>query len=193
MTLELNDNSSVLLNAIANLESGIVTGTSTDINSGVIINVSLNNQIYTCSIENNTFSCGIPAMDLSNLSDSTTYELLAYVTINGTDLSSSEQITTGVFNLGISKTHAVNVETTTDLRFVSDVEMDTIRGRILELEHTTYKSDTIPTEGVDEGDTWYDSAEDIFYVYREYPKGSGQLRWEPLLFKWDDDIDGGAF
>jgi hypothetical protein len=73
--------------------------------------------------------------------------------------------------------------------------LDNIDGRINELEQTIFKQSTAPTvaEGADEGDVWYDTANETFNVYREYPVGSGVFIWEPLIYHNNDIINGGTW
>lgn len=67
--------------------------------------------------------------------------------------------------------------------------------RISELEQTIFKQSTAPTvaEGANEGDVWYDTANDTFNVYREYPVGSNVFIWEPLIYHNNDNINGGTW
>jgi len=90
-------------------------------------------------------------------------------------------------------TNLIN-DTSADLNHTwSAQKLNSVNNRLIELEQTTFKSDATPSTGVNQGDTWYDTLNDVFYVYREYPVQSGIFRWEPLIFKYDDAIDGGAF
>lgn len=60
-----------------------------------------------------------------------------------------------------------------------------------ELADQSFRSNTAPTTNVEEGDTWYDTLNDIFYVYRTL---NGTLDWYPLLATADEGrLDGGAF
>jgi hypothetical protein len=60
-----------------------------------------------------------------------------------------------------------------------------------ELADQSFRSNTAPTTNVEEGDTWYDTLNDIFYVYRTL---NGTLDWHPLLATADEGrLDGGAF
>jgi hypothetical protein len=59
------------------------------------------------------------------------------------------------------------------------------------LADQSFRGSTTPTTNVEEGDTWYDTANDIFYVYRTL---NGVLDWYPLLTtQVDSRLDGGAF
>lgn len=90
-------------------------------------------------------------------------------------------------------TNLIN-DTSTDVNHTwSAQKLNSVNNRLIELEQTTFKGDVTPSTGVNQGDTWYDTLNDVFYVYREYPVGSASFRWEPLIFKYDDTIDGGAF
>tara|TARA_S200002703_G_C3791342_1_gene244198 strand:- start:22 stop:390 length:369 start_codon:yes stop_codon:yes gene_type:complete len=60
-----------------------------------------------------------------------------------------------------------------------------------ELADQSFRSNSAPTTNVEEGDTWYDTLNDIFYVYRTL---NGTLDWHPLLATADEGrLDGGAF
>jgi len=60
-----------------------------------------------------------------------------------------------------------------------------------ELADQSFRGSTTPTTNVEEGDTWYDTANDIFYVYRTL---NGVTDWYPLLAtQVDSRLDGGAF
>jgi len=60
-----------------------------------------------------------------------------------------------------------------------------------ELADQSFRSNSAPTTNVEEGDTWYDTLNDIFYVYRTL---NGTLDWYPLLATADEGrLDGGAF
>ena len=60
-----------------------------------------------------------------------------------------------------------------------------------ELADQSFRSNAAPTTNVEEGDTWYDTLNDIFYVYRTL---NGTLDWHPLLATADEGrLDGGAF
>lgn len=69
----------------------------------------------------------------------------------------------------------------------------TLSDRITELEHTIFKQSTAPTtaQGANEGDIWYNIANDTFNVYREYPSGSNVFIWEPVIYHNADTINGG--
>lgn len=59
------------------------------------------------------------------------------------------------------------------------------------LADQSFRGSTTPTTNVEEGDTWYDTANDIFYVYRTI---NGTLDWYPVLAtQVDSRLDGGAF
>lgn len=60
-----------------------------------------------------------------------------------------------------------------------------------QLADQSFRGSTTPTTNVEEGDTWYDTANDIFYVYRTI---NGTLDWYPVLAtQVDSRLDGGAF
>jgi len=60
-----------------------------------------------------------------------------------------------------------------------------------ELADQSFRGNATPTTNVEEGDTWYDTLNDIFYVYRTL---NGTLDWYPLLATANEGrLDGGAF
>ena len=59
------------------------------------------------------------------------------------------------------------------------------------LADQSFRGSSTPTTNVEEGDTWYDTLNDIFYVYRTI---NGITDWYPLLVtQTDSRLDGGAF
>ena len=73
---------------------------------------------------------------------------------------------------------------------------NTISGGFLDdalkvLADQSFRGGSTPTTNVEEGDTWYDTLNDIFYVYRTI---NGITDWYPLLAtQVDSRLDGGAF
>ena len=100
----------------------------------------------------------------------------------------------GHYELVYSFTNLIDDTKTDSLNHTwSSRKLQTINNRVTELEQRTFQQSTTPTTGVNAGDIWLDTSDDTLKVYREYPFGSGNFRWEPLIYKLDDDIDGGAF
>jgi hypothetical protein len=59
------------------------------------------------------------------------------------------------------------------------------------LADQSFRGGSTPTTNVEEGDTWYDTLNNIFYVYRTI---NGITDWYPLLAtQTDSRLDGGAF
>lgn len=59
------------------------------------------------------------------------------------------------------------------------------------LADQSFRGGSTPTTNVEEGDTWYDTLNNIFYVYRTI---NGITDWYPLLAtQVDSRLDGGAF
>ena len=73
--------------------------------------------------------------------------------------------------------------------FVSLV--DNYNARITEMEHRVFQQGIEPTMGVNEGDIWLDSTDNVIKIYREYPADSGSYRWTPLLYTNNDILDAG--
>lgn len=69
-----------------------------------------------------------------------------------------------------------------------------VQGALEQLADQDFRGTTAPTGSTLElGDTWYDTANDIFYVYRTV---GGITDWYPLLntdVGEEDNLDGGAF
>jgi len=66
-----------------------------------------------------------------------------------------------------------------------------VQDAIEHLADQSFRGSTTPTTNVEEGDTWYDTLNDIFYVYRTI---NGITDWYPLLAtQVDSRLDGGAF
>lgn len=74
---------------------------------------------------------------------------------------------------------------------IAALGLDELESRLTEMEQRLFQQAVTPTTGVSAGDVWYDSTNALFKVYREYPIGSGSYRWEPLVYKHNDSIDGG--
>lgn len=74
-------------------------------------------------------------------------------------------------------------------------DLENLQGQITDLQEILFQQDTTPTveQGASEGDIWLDTTDDTLKVLREYPLGTGVFRWEPLLYKWDDTVDGGSW
>lgn len=64
--------------------------------------------------------------------------------------------------------------------------------RVSALENATTQSATAPGVAYP-GDTWYDTVNNIFNVYREYPVGSGIFIWQPIILNNDGSLDCGSF
>ena len=73
--------------------------------------------------------------------------------------------------------------------------IDEIEGRVQTIEEAIFQQATAPTagQGASDGDIWMDTTTNTLNVYREWPTGSGVYRWEPLLYKLDDVVDGGSW
>jgi|TARA_R110001583_G_scaffold8837_2_gene41809 hypothetical protein len=76
------------------------------------------------------------------------------------------------------------------------VTATTVQGAIEQLADQNFRQDAAPTGAtVSEGDTWYDTDDDEFKVYREI--STGVFAWAPIMIgtpPGDSDIvDAGAF
>ena len=131
------------------------------------------------------------------MADGTTIEILKDVT----EVTISEEVIT------IDITPTV-VELTANLAFptlsANDISITpyntvtetTLQGAIQQLADQSFRSDTAPTgEFLEEGDVWYDTATENFYVYRE--TSPTLFEWVPIMVGNDspdsDTLDAGAF
>jgi hypothetical protein len=75
------------------------------------------------------------------------------------------------------------------------VTANTLQGAIEQLAANQFKSNSAPTVGVDEGDTWYDLDDNQMKVYRE--TSTGVFNWVPLIIGDitgdSDTLDAGSF
>ena len=75
------------------------------------------------------------------------------------------------------------------------VTANTLQGAIEQLAANQFKSNSAPTVGVDEGDTWYDLDDNQMKVYRE--TSTGNFEWVPLIIGSatgdSDTLDAGSF
>lgn len=76
------------------------------------------------------------------------------------------------------------------------ITQTTLQGALNQLADQAFRSDIQPTgEFIEEGDVWYDTASENFYVYRE--TSPGLLEWVPIMVGNDspdsDTLDAGAF
>ena len=72
--------------------------------------------------------------------------------------------------------------------------IDEIVVRVIALEKRSFVQATAPTlqEGASEGDSWYDTVNETFNIYREDSLNPGTFNWGPLIFH-SDIIDGGTW
>lgn len=85
---------------------------------------------------------------------------------------------------------ASNLESTNVQDAIIEVE-----SRITDMEEVVFQQANAPTteEGASDGDIWMDTIANTLNVYREYPVNTGVYRWEPLIYKLDDTVDGGSW
>jgi hypothetical protein len=114
--------------------------------------------------------------------------VLGKVLINGY-LNDASQITFN--NVGT----AITSNTVEGAIVEVDTRLQAAESSITDLQEIVFQQATAPTlaEGASDGDIWMDTTTNTLNVYREYPLGTGVYRWEPLLYKWDDTVDGGSW
>jgi hypothetical protein len=112
-----------------------------------------------------------------------------------TETTVSTQTTTITANLAIASTSGLSIDAEDVLVDPYGSITSTNLQRALEqLADQNFRGSTTPTGSTLEvGDTWYDTANNIFYVYRTV---NGITDWYPLLntdTDKPDRLDGGAF
>lgn len=77
---------------------------------------------------------------------------------------------------------------------VGYITSNTLQNALAEIGKKTYSTSVVPTF-IEKGTTWYDTANNQYYVYREI--GPGVLQWVPIMVGNDsedsDTVDAGAF
>ena len=76
------------------------------------------------------------------------------------------------------------------------ITADNVRDALQQLADQDFRQSTTPTgDNVEEGDTWYDTSTEQFYVYRE--TSPAVFEWVPIMVGNDspdsDTLDAGAF
>lgn len=76
------------------------------------------------------------------------------------------------------------------------ITADNVRDALQQLADQDFRQSTTPTgDNVEEGDTWYDTSTEQFYVYRE--TSPAVYEWVPIMVGNDspdsDTLDAGAF
>ena len=89
-----------------------------------------------------------------------------------------------------------NTASTINSTAYGSITATTIQGALEQLADQSFRQDAAPTGAtVSEGDTWYDTDDDEFKVYREI--STGVFAWAPIMIgtpPGDSDIvDAGAF
>lgn len=105
-----------------------------------------------------------------------------------TSVSVSAATTTVTANLGVTDASASSVTITP----TGTITATTLQGALEQLAAQDFRTTEAPTgDNVEEGDTWYDTDNDIFYVYRTV---NGVTDWQALLTTGTpDESDGGTF
>lgn len=89
-------------------------------------------------------------------------------------------------NLALADAGAASVSVTP----TGSITSTTLQGALEELAAQDFRSNSAPTGGnVEVGDTWYDTDDNIFYVYRTI---DGVTDWRPIQ-SGADESDGGTF
>jgi hypothetical protein len=110
-------------------------------------------------------------------------EIAPYIT----EVAVSETSTTVSANLAITDVSATAV-VVTPTGYISST---TLQGALEQIAAQDFRTSVQPSTNVEIGDTWYDTAQNIFYVYRTV---DGITDWFPLVTTEEDGVqDGGAF
>ena len=89
-------------------------------------------------------------------------------------------------NLALADAGAASVSVTP----TGSITSTTLQGALEELAAQDFRSNAAPTgSNVEVGDTWYDTDDNIFYVYRTI---DGVTDWRPIQ-SGADESDGGTF
>ena len=77
----------------------------------------------------------------------------------------------------------------------STITSENLQDALEELADQNFRSAGAPTANIGEGDTWYDTDDDQFKVYRE--TSSGTFQWVPIIMGTagsdSDTIDAGSY
>ena len=75
------------------------------------------------------------------------------------------------------------------------ITSNTLEGALKELADQNFRGTSTPSSNIQEGDTWYDTDDDQFKVYRE--TSSGNFAWVPIMVgnisPDSDTIDAGSY
>jgi hypothetical protein len=77
----------------------------------------------------------------------------------------------------------------------NNITATTVQEAIEQLADNNFSQSTVPVTNINEGDTWYNTSTDDFYVYRE--TSVGVFEWVPIILGAangdSDTLDAGAF
>ena len=108
-------------------------------------------------------------------------------------ISEGDQFTVDINNFAVPTPS--NTAATVTIEPTGMVTATTLQGAIEQLAANQFKSNSPPTVGVDEGDTWYDLDDNQMKVYRE--TSTGVFQWVPLIIGSpsgdSDTLDAGSF
>lgn len=117
------------------------------------------------------------------------------VTISGTGRVVTPAVPTKVVNVNST---AIPTQNASNLALSpsGSLEADTVQGAIDELAGNDFRSNNTPTGSqVSEGDTWYDTDDNQYKIYRE--TNAGVFQWVPIMVGAadgdSDTLDAGAF
>lgn len=119
------------------------------------------------------------------------------ITITATPIQNGIEVTGGSTTItaaGIAV--AVANATATAISSVSGLSATNVQTAIEELAGNTFQQDNAPTGSqINEGDTWYDTNDNEYKIYRE--TSTGVYQWVPIMVGSasgdSDTLDAGAF
>lgn len=131
------------------------------------------------------------------MADTTTIE----VTNEITDITISEEVVTIDLTpelIELTASIAIPSINSTDIIVTpyNTITSNNLQTALEQLADQSFRSDTAPTgDNIEEGDVWYDTATENFYVYRE--TSPTLFEWVPIMVGNDspdsDTLDAGAF
>ena len=112
------------------------------------------------------------------------------ITPQENNVSITERITVIDLDMGVT---LIPTADTIQVTPYGTVTASTLQTAIEQLADQSFRSTSTPTTNLELGDVWYDTSNDIFFVYRTV---EGVTDWYPLLNTDADNadgLDGGAF
>jgi hypothetical protein len=119
------------------------------------------------------------------------------VTITATPIQNGIEVTGGSTTITATGVALANTSANSmGISAVSGLSASNVQSALEELAGQTFQQDNTPTGSqVNEGDTWYDTDDNQYKIYRE--TSSGVFQWVPIMVGSSDGdsdtLDAGAF